>query len=421
MRLLIDIFMIVITTAIMLRSFTLVVKYRSKSIADYCILLLYIFQCLPVVCDIIIGIPKYPDYLIKFKYALENDLVSVIYDVYIIFIFIAMFIVSNNSLYKYELNNLQPDNFIYEKISSTSNLLLCLLIILPLIHVLFSGYYVPFLIYASPSVRGLPTNFTELSSNFLIISIIALTIWYFKSKPTPIRILVFVMFSFIDIWISGKRYIIITILFSYIYMYSIVRGNSNKKKNLKLWIVITIAAIILFSVYYLVIIRKTTNNIYTDLRIDFGRDDVVKFSIMKELINGEHILDYPGETIISTILMIVPRTIFSAKPYPHYRYLTSAIYSVPLLDVPSGMTPSILEMMVSNFQWLGIPICIIFLCWYCGVVDREKSSAKKYIYAVVLMGLLSQSMDAMMPIFYLALFFIFTRRIRFTFKYKRGN
>ena len=37
------------------------------------------------------------------------------------------------------------------------------------------------------------------------------------------------------------------------------------------------------------------------LRVDFGRDDVIKYVINKEIIRGERILEYRGETFLSLI------------------------------------------------------------------------------------------------------------------------
>lgn len=426
MRTLIDIVMIITTTVIMLRSFSLITKYESESIADYAILLIYIFQCLPVLFDIIIGVPKYPVYFSAFKEALENNIVAVIYNIYIVVILSALAWVSN-------IKKKKQKNDVYENRKTISNInnnfiinipsiVLITLVFIPVFHIVFTGNLVSYVVYGSPTQRSLSSNFVEWNSILIVLSIIALTLWYYKKRPTLGRILIFIAMAFIDVWASGKRYIFVTILFSYVYMYSL-KGLYEKKKNRRILflIIFMIIVVLLFSVNYLTNIRGISmdNDLYINLRVDFGRDDVVKFSIMREYITSNPILEYPGETVISTFLMLVPRSILPYKAYPHYRYLSAAIYGVPLLQIPAGITPSILEMSISNFGLLGMPICVLFLCWYCNVVDNEESISKKYLYAILLVGMLTQSLDSMWPVFYISLYFIFTKNIYFIYNNKR--
>ncbi len=197
------------------------------------------------------------------------------------------------------------------------------------------------------------------------------------------------------------------------------RRESGRRVNIKALLVLLGVAVILYSAFYITSIKIIANSnfesLYASFRIDFGRDDVVKFTIWKEYLLKEHILEYPLQTVISTIFMVVPRFLFPGKGYPHYRYLTAALYNTTVLEVHAGMTPSILEMMISNFRFWGMPLCILFLCWYCKKADKAKTSLQRYSYAMVLMGMLTQSLDAMIILFYLVLFYIITSKVKFTF------
>ena len=70
----------------------------------------------------------------------------------------------------------------------------------------------------------------------------------------------------------------------------------------KIYRILPILGIVLigFSVFYLAVIRPmeetSSLSIYDMLRVDFGRDDVIKYVINKEIIRGERILEYRGET-----------------------------------------------------------------------------------------------------------------------------
>ena len=160
-----------------------------------------------------------------------------------------------------------------------------------------------------------------------------------------------------------------------------------------------------------------SNYIYTQLRIDFGRDDVTKFVLMREM-EGQPILEYRGESVLSLLLMIVPRFIWPAKPYPHYRYLTAELYGITPDELQSGMTPSIFEMMVANFGYLGmiIAIAVILSIVYFG--DWLKNPNFTLISLIILIQLFTQSLDVILILFYFFLFMVITKRHWLIKKYK---
>lgn len=414
MRITIDFLMVLVTTFITIRSIRLIEKYKSNSLSDWAIFLLYIFQTLPVVFDMIIGIPQYNRWFLGFAKAMANDTVCIVYDLYLLSVNIALMIVSKRS----QRNDAQEcTSNLFEITKSVPNFVLFLLILSPMIHVLLSGRLSSFSTYDSFNERGLEASFTELNSVLIIISILALMIWYFRREKTIIRTMALLVFSFLIIWISGKRYSVVTILFSFLYMNALECRDPRHRINVRALLAVMGVAVIVYSVYYITVVKVTANSdfesVYTSLRIDFGRDDVVKFTIWKEYIKGEHILEYPLQTIISSIFMAVPRFMFPLKGYPHYRYLTAAIYNTNILKIPSGMTPSILEMMISNFRYFGMPLCIAFLCWYCSKADKAVTSVQHYCYAMVMVGMLTQSLDSMIVIFYMVIYFILTSEVKF--------
>ena len=102
MRFLFDVPMLIVTSVIMWKSMLRVAHQKAKSLADYAILLLYVFNCIPVLCDIIFGIPDYNTSFIGFKQAQYNDLVCIIYDLYVLLLFLALYRVSKVSNIKWE-------------------------------------------------------------------------------------------------------------------------------------------------------------------------------------------------------------------------------------------------------------------------------------------------------------------------------
>ena len=57
------------------------------------------------------------------------------------------------------------------------------------------------------------------------------------------------------------------------------------------------------------------DSVYDMLRVDFGRDDVIKYVIYKEFFKQNHILDYPGQSFFSTLFIFIPRIIWPSKPF----------------------------------------------------------------------------------------------------------
>ena len=115
--------------------------------------------------------------------------------------------------------------------------------------------------------------------------------------------------------------------------------------------------------------------------------------INKEIIRGERILEYRGETFLSLIGAFIPRKMWPSKPYPHYMYLTGSILNLSIHNLPAGTTPSLLEMTICNFGFWGFAVGIIFLVWICNMIDRSKDIDTKAIGLILAMVLLTQSMD----------------------------
>lgn len=425
MSLFFDFFLIILATIIVVRSTRLIVRYASQSLSDYAILLLYIFQIIPVICDLIFGIPVYKSWYSGFTNSMSNDSVCILYDVYVGMLFLGLFRVSKTAKVNERVIDCKFDyvcddsRSIWASAQKIPSSILILVTISPLVHTFITGNAAKMIVYGSFNSRGLSSSFTAINSFLIILSILALMTWYFKKESSVLRVLVFCLLSLLIIWINGKRYVIITIMFSYLYIYVMERKNKRKKTNIKVMISMMAIVVILFSVYYITSVKILSDGsfaeTYASLRIDFGRDDVVKYVLWKEFFQGEHILDYPFQSVLSTIFMIIPRSIYPTKGYPHYRYLTASLYNTTVLDIPAGMTPSLLEMMIANFRILGIPICILFLCWYCKKADRARTNWQRYCYAMVLMGMLSQSLDSMILLFYMVLFFLFFGKYRFVF------
>ena len=190
--------------------------------------------------------------------------------------------------------------------------------------------------------------------------------------------------------------------------------QSSKKLNLKVLYTATVVFITAFSFYYFATVRSEnamSENMYATIRVDFGRDDVTKFVIDRELFQDKPILDYAGQTVLSTIFIWVPRSLWPNKPYPHYRYLTSAILGVNIDDLPAGTTPSIYEQNIANFGILGIFVTCIILVYMCKWADNCNSINYKLLILLLLINLLTQAIDMALPILLIIVSNIISKRV----------
>ena len=135
------------------------------------------------------------------------------------------------------------------------------------------------------------------------------------------------------------------------------------------------------------------DSVYDMLRVDFGRDDVIKYVIYEEFFKKNHILDYPGQSFFSTLFIFIPRIIWPNKPYSHYQYLTSSILGLPISKLPAGTTPCWYEMTLCNFGYFGYLVGIFGLIGFCYFADGMKQTKSKSLVFMLILVLLTQNTD----------------------------
>lgn len=119
---------------------------------------------------------------------------------------------------------------------------------------------------------------------------------------------------------------------------------------------------------------RQANKFYVDLRIDYGRDAVIKQAIFGELYPERlHILDYRGQTLVFYGLFFVPRSMWPNKPYPYAVYVTAAMMRAPVRDYRWGVTTSVLDEAVANFGWIGMLVGPLIPARVCAIGDRRRS------------------------------------------------
>src|SRR5690606_19132691 len=56
---------------------------------------------------------------------------------------------------------------------------------------------------------------------------------------------------------------------------------------------------------------------YTSLRLNIGRDHTVKYTLYKEYVEDDMILEHRGQSFLFGLTFFVPRSRWEEKPYPY--------------------------------------------------------------------------------------------------------
>lgn len=389
-----------------------IMRYCSYSLADYVAVLIYFFMCFPVLCDLVFGIPNYSGNFTSFYMAASNFETCLIYNIYVLFVLIIIVLYAKKSNKADNKNEMSSEKIILIE-ASRLKVLDFIIIFLPLVFAIVKYGVGIFIGYGSLTYRGLENADVNIINQLLSLSIfVCITRFFSEHKTKKDYILLFIYFFAIS-WLNGKRYIILSILEEFLLLYQF--SKQGDKKRIKLETAVPLFAVLIFFLSMFFYEQRGYNTstfdlVYCSLRIDFGRDDVTKYAIYKVLICGEKIVDYPGATFLSALFMLLPRTIWSTKPYPHYLYLTASITNRTIFNLSSGITPSLFEMSICNFRWLGILLTPFIISICCKVADKSKKITTKLFVLVLVTIFLTQSInEALVLIIYCIIMALFSR------------
>lgn len=412
----VDWLMILITTIVTYKSYKKLVFDRYCSVSFYVVFIVYIFCCVPIILNYLIGMPQYTVvYWYKaFVEPMNNVDVSAGYDIYITFAILALYIygtkmnrrlvsraTERNSVLRNE--NEKPWIYVFGIAS-------------PVLYVLLSGNVSKFLIYSSMNLRGVSGQDNLILNSLILVSLFCTCIMLFSGRITAKKMCILALITFILAWLQGKRFIIAVM--GVFYLFFLTKSELEEKgRKRTFWILpIMVITLIAFSAFYLAVIKPLSNmnfdSVYDMLRVDFGRDDVIKYVIYKEFFKQNHILDYPGQSFFSTLFIFIPRIIWPSKPYSHYQYLTSSILNLPISKLPAGTTPCWYEMTLCNFGYLGYLVGIFGLIIFCYFADTMKQTKSKSLVFMFILVLLTQNTDVYVVYILLIFMYYLKQRIK---------
>lgn len=397
LRFVLDWTLIILSTVLAFKSYRRIIYASRASVGEYVFLVLWVFCCLPIFFDYLIGRPTYTTVYWYQVFIISNadDAVSCIYDSIILVACILLYMYSKHA----SRNSARPSKK-WGGLIFDNKPLLILLVVSPVLYIVATGHTSNYLVYGVTSFRGLSGNsVSTVVSGLLLVSVLAFCNLFFKRQRLVFTdVIVLIAYSFAAAWIEGKRFIIAIMILLYFY-YFMQRNPSEKvRRRLEFGLPIAVVVLLFFSGFYLMFFRPLSdtgfNSVYEMLRVDYGRDDVVKYVIYHEFFLHDHILEYYGETFLSTFLVWVPRSVWSGKPYQHYQYLTSSILNLPIDQLPAGTTPCWFEMCIANFSHFGIVLSWALLVLFVWLSDRTKSISTESILMMLIIVLLTQSVDA---------------------------
>lgn len=419
------VFFINFSTAILFLTFFMLLKVSYKkfkrggfSVAFAGAGALFFFLGLPIFMDVFFGEPDFSRYKGFYK-ALNSPETTIYYNLYISYIcLIFTYYIKNNTF-----RPITFDAKLFQKKVLRFSGILWLLLVLPLFAVMFYSPrpyeyldYQAVLSNRDILFRDAHTIIARLS----LLAVVAGSLLLFLVKRgrkanigTYIVISIFLVIAF---WLDGKR----GIYFKFFLIFLVVgtlMGNIKPKRIFR-YILIglsSLAAIVLMYGKDFSADNQYERDSYSSLRINTGRDHTVKFTLYKEFVENDQILEYRGQSFLFVATFFIPRAIWSEKPYPYAVYYISSVLEVAPEPQGWSFTTCILEEMISNLGFLGMIIAPFFLIWICKIGDKTTNKFLTVIATICVVFYLFTQMAAFLPI--LCLFIILLLREKFK-KYK---
>ncbi len=336
----------------------------------------FLFCGIPAFCDLVIGLPEYA-YLPGFSLSSIDLTTNIIYFLHVCFCPVIWWKL-----------RLKEEIAITNRCQSNNQIKCVVFTFLVLLPLLF--------LWIAPDKTIYFRNLTFLSNKYVlpeqiiqfqsiialstIISIIGFNGIILFSRKYPIKTSIFLSpFLLVNFILNGKRHIVA--LFCFLLLSSLLIKNYIKGYKLFLLCLINLIAVAIYSFLFQSLYRNISvntvgfNQYYENIRVDYGRDDVIKMAIYSELYPDRmKILEFRGQSIFFNFIFFLPRSIFPNKPWPYATYFTSALLGIwPVQHLGWGMTTSWLDESIANFSWFGILIGPLFISLLCRLGDSQGS------------------------------------------------
>lgn len=422
-------FLVNLTTVILLFTFfillrTTYIRFKEKgfSVAHAGVGALFFFLGLPILLDVLFGPGNFSNYR-GFHYALNSPEASLYYNIYITYVCLVFYFYIRGS-HKIKRFNFDTQNF-YKSIVRFK-IVFWILLVLPIFIVVFFSprpeEYFNYQVTLLNRDQEFRDGHVYVFRAALIAVVSACFLFFSVKKNLDVALvgkyLIIIFFLFLAFWLDGKRGIFFKFFFVFLVI-GILMGKIQPRKLFKY----LITGLSILTVVVLLYGKDFASNnrygrdAYTSLRLNIGRDHTVKYTLYKEYVENDMILEHRGQSFLFAATFFIPRDRWVDKPYPYAVYFVSSVINVPPEPQGWSFTTCILEEMISNLGFIGMVVAPFFLLWICKVGDRADNKFLTVIATMCVVFYLFTQMAAFLPI--LILFIILLIREKFkkvTFK-----
>jgi hypothetical protein len=365
-----------------------------------CVLIIFpihfLFCGLPLLLDVVIGVPSYQAFP-GFHIAAHDETTTLVYCAYMVFCLGIWWM--GYVPRRRQRDQLLPRHAlrVRDQLSPARQFAVCALLLLPFVLVALAPDPWMYAEYTSHDrelyFRDAERHYHMWVSRAIQASLLASAILLFFSRKLLPSLTSLIPIVGADCWLSGKRNAIATVLV--LWIYSLWRRGALQGKQLITACVIGGVGLLAFSGYYQTQLRfsdqfvenKTSEFWYNNYRIDYGREDTIKLNIYALLHPNEmQILDYRGQSLEIIATMWVPRRFWPNKPPSYSHFVTTAAMGIAR-DVGGGVTTTWLCEAIANFGWFGFLIGPLLILVVCRVGDAASSETVHFLTLLVAVGL----------------------------------
>ncbi len=219
------------------------------------------------------------------------------------------------------------------------------------------------------------------------------------------------------IWLNGKRTAFAFAIVLTVYVLWQRRAVSGRRL-LFVAFAGAVAIAVLSTVYQATVRDKDTQSLtksdyYDGLRVDFGRDEHLKFAIYAEIHDEFRILEQRGQSLVFYTTAYVPRALWPQKPFPFSAYYTCAMLGISPRLLGYGVTNCFFDECLANFGWIGLVIAPVILGLVCRFGDSPNEVFISVMTGLVAALLISVELIAFAPLFVFWVVVVLSSKLRF--------
>lgn len=373
------------------------------------VIIAHFFLCgLPLLCDLCVGVPDYSRFP-GFALAAQDGPSRILYCLYVSICPILWLVTGRPKQRKSgSLGSMLRDRRLSE-FSRRFRGLLLIAAAAPLLAVWFAPALELYTSYSmasrnilsqSDSVR----NFHMYLSALCTIGVIAATGWILGARRAEWAVALVAPFLLAAFWIVGKRYIVALALalITYALWY---RGVFRTRIVAYIAGTAVLASLIAFSVHYQSSVRSVNmansawQDVYESMRIDFGRDAVIRMAIYAEMHPDLiQMLEYRGQSFWIYLTLPVPRASWPDKPISYGTSVAAESMLVKRQYLGWAMTTSILDEAIANLSWFGMLGGPLLISFVCRVGESCNDSVTSSFTVIVALLLLCVHLSAFAPV-----------------------